>query len=273
LARKEITYGSDFDGYLIARDTNVEDVKRSALWIEAQSKSTLVTPSADGTFGPNEIEVFEDILKNIGGNEDINKKITRRVLLILESMPIGDKNIYEDICRQIVERYISEKITHHQLGLFLLNDIIRYYRTVCVDYEYKTVEVGKSWGIRNIKLIYSRKLMYFSGLLICAEMAQHSYKRKREICTSLMRKTPIERILHIFGRDALAPLSYYDNFLGHMNDPNARDELGSVNIDTRNNSELFTNLKNEGHHFTWALKSAFERHYEIGHPIYKAIMF
>jgi len=46
---------------------------------------------------------------------------------------------------------------------FLLHDLIRYYRTICVDFEYKTYENGKPWGDRNIKIQFSRKFLYFSN--------------------------------------------------------------------------------------------------------------
>ena len=65
-----------------------------------------------------------------------------------------------DLRREILERYVANEIADHQLALFLLNDIIRYYRTVAVDYEFKTIENEdpKPWALRNIKLVFSRKL-------------------------------------------------------------------------------------------------------------------
>jgi hypothetical protein len=73
---------------------------------------------------------------------------------------------------------------------------------MCVDFEYKTVEEGKDWGIRNIKLIFSRKLIYFSGVLIAAQMAQRTYKEKLEIAEHLMDLTPLERIMEVCGISA-----------------------------------------------------------------------
>ncbi|PBB25076.1 hypothetical protein CK227_16395 [Mesorhizobium sp. WSM4308] len=173
----------------------------------------------------------------------------------------------------MLERYISDQITDHQLGLFLLNDIIRYYRTVCVDFEFKTEEDGKPWGIRNIKLVFSRKLIYFSGLLICAETAQRSALEKRMICERLMRLTPIERVLSVLGEDSFEPLMYYDRFLAKMAEPGIRNKLEREDKDALKKSELFRSLKNDGHHFSMSLRSAFVRHYDGSHPIHKAIMF
>jgi hypothetical protein len=195
------------------------------------------------------------------------------MLLILESVSAGDIDEYNNICESIVDRYVGDRITDHQLGLFLLNDIIRYYRTICVDYEYKTEEEDKPWGIRNIKLVYSRKLIYFSGLLLCAELAQKTPNQKRNICLELIKLTPVERLLHVLGEGAFAPLVFYDRFLKKMSDKEIRKELEALDKEEGRRSEMFRVMKNDGHHFTWSLRSAFMHHYDGTHPIHKAIMF
>lgn len=68
-------------------------------------------------------------------------------------------------------------------------------------------------------------------------------------------------------------LDYYEEFLAAMSDTTKRDELLRVRSDSRNDFPIFVDLKNGGHHFGWALKSAFENHYDPTHPIHKAIMF
>jgi hypothetical protein len=82
------------------------------------------------------------------------------MLLLLEGEWLVNEAGFHSLRREILQRYIGDKMTDHQLSLFLLNDVIRYYRTMAVDYEFKTNEGDKPkpWGIRNIKLVFSRKL-------------------------------------------------------------------------------------------------------------------
>lgn len=47
---------------------------------------------------------------------------------------------------------------------FLLNDIVRYWRTVTVDFvEKQRGQAGHGWGLRNAKLRMSRKLIFATG--------------------------------------------------------------------------------------------------------------
>lgn len=273
LARRELVNGSDFDAFIV-KNRDVDPNLPQKLWDGAQDILQLRQPGSAGVFGKESVVNALDVVQHIGGNNDNNLKITQRMLLILESISAGDTSGYDKLCEEVIGRYISEKITDHQLGLFLLNDIIRYYRTICVDFEYKTEEEGKPWGIRNIKLIFSRKLIYFSGIIICAELGQRTFKQKREICLKLIRMTPVERLLHILREEAFESLLFYERFLEKMADDRIRKSLESIDsILKGRDNETFREMKNDGHHFTWALRSAFMRHYDGTHPIHKAIMF
>src|SRR5260370_15731830 len=129
------------------------------------------------------------------------------------------------IRRQILERYIGSGISDHQLALFLLNDIIRYYRTMAVDYEFKTGEgpTPKPWGIRNIKLVFSRKLLYASGLFSVAMTADRASEQKIEILEKLFDLPVIDRMTEICGRANMSTvLSSYNYFLELLSDEQVR---------------------------------------------------
>ena len=186
------------------------------------------------------------------------------------------RNPFQRDRRSILERYIAETMTDYQLSLFLLNDIIRYYRTIAVDYEFKTSEGEnpKPWGIRNIKLIFSRKLLYASGLFSVAATINRTRLRKIEILEDLLSLPVLSRMERICGSAAMAGVrSSYEYFLSKLEDPEIRDRLTRLRREQRRDDAVFRDLKNEGHNFTRELLKLFETTFDSTHPIRRAVVF
>ena len=273
-ARREASSLSDLDFFAIASEPL--DAGAPPDWLAAvRSKiASIVTvePAADGAFA--NVEAVPAMLRNVGGDADTNQKLTRRMLFLLEGEWLFNEALFRDIRRQILERYIAESMTDHQLALFLLNDIIRYYRTVAVDYEFKTAEGDKPWGIRNIKLIFSRKLLYASGLFSVAATADRMRTRKIELLEELLSLPVLDRLEFICGMDRLGGVrKSYDYFLEHMERLEVRDQLMALRPERRKDDTLFRDLKNEGHHFTRELLKLFEATFDMTHPIRRAVVF
>ncbi len=209
--RKEASALSDLDFFFIKdrEDYSPDDEVQAfrGLFEELGIK----TPSKDGAFN-SEIELCSEMSRNVGGFEDKSEKLTRRLLFLLEGDWLYNEELFNKALDQLIRHYVRETITEHQLCRFLLNDLIRYYRTICVDFECKTYEHGKPWGDRNIKLQFSRKLLYFSGILVVAETAQQNWQAKREILKTYLRLTPLERLKRICGIQAEKALDIYDDF-------------------------------------------------------------
>ncbi len=271
-ARFEAHQNSDCDFFILSPS---EEYNSDAELILNRMKNAIERiggnlPSNDGAF--NSITKSRDLLTNIGGKNDTNERITRRVLFLVEGKSIICEDYFVSIKKKLIERYISDKISEHQLALFFLNDLIRYYRTICVDFENKTAENGKEWGIRNIKLVFSRKLLYFGGILMAAETAQQTFSRKRDILFELSELTPIDRVSFVFGSSADSALNLYDDFLRDLRDCDVRNMLCDTDIDRRTHSEKFRELKNKGQHFTFLLLTLLNSRYPSCHPIHKALV-
>jgi hypothetical protein len=271
-ARLEASDASDIDFFIVCQDAECQIVLESKFECIKKCIEKIVSkqPSQDGAF--REIEKITEMLMNVGGRQDVNDKITRRILFLIEGTPLYNEEAFNRYKMDLIKKYINNKITVNQLSMFLLNDIIRYYRTVCVDFEYKTAEACKPWGTRNIKLIYSRKLLYFSSILVCAETAQKEYEDKLKVTNSLLSKTPIERIQDICGAKADKSMKIYDNFLGQLSDIKIRKELDAVSKANSKDSIIYKKMKDAGHKYTEELQKLLHETYSSSHPIHRALI-
>lgn len=142
------------------------------------------------------------------------------------------------------------------------------------DFEHKVSEKGKSWGVRNIKLTFSRKLLYFGGIITVAETAQKTRDVKITETIKLLDMSPLERIKYISTYRVDKVFRLYDYFLEKISDNEIRIKLDSAKIEAsaEENPVIFRELKNESKHFSWALASLLEQTYDKTHPIHHALI-
>jgi predicted nucleotidyltransferase len=280
-ARREASNESDIDFFVLTQQSAPADGRHfeadTLPWFEgvkaAINEVVRIEPAEGGAF--SNVESSNVMLHNIGGEQDNNAKMTRRMLFLLEGEWLFNSEGLKAVRRQILERYIGSGISDHQLALFLLNDIIRYYRTMAVDYEFKTGEgpTPKPWGIRNIKLVFSRKLLYASGLFSVGRTADRAWAQKIDLLETLFNMPVIDRMISICGESKMeAVLASYDHFLQRLEDSAVRERLKNLKREEREDP-LFRELKNEGHNFTRELMKLFEATFDSTHPIHRAVIF
>lgn len=284
LARGEWTTGSDLDWtYLIDGQANSDHLRISQKIEAALEKAKFVRPGATGTFG--NMAFSHDIIHQIGGQHDTNRNTTQRILLLLESLPIGSRSDAHDrVVRAVVSRYLEEDthpLTHdskkYRVPRFLLNDIVRFWRTMAVDFASKQRDrAGKGWGLRNAKLRMSRKLIFASGLLVCfsanldpllqSQISTGKNDIKVKLVShirSLLRASPLEILagaMEQYGiseRIARQLFNAYAEFLGLLDDKPTRDALNSLRSENSRTDEAFKKVRQFGSSFEQALDHIF----------------
>ncbi len=142
---------------------------------------------------------------------------------------------------------------------FLLNDLIRYWRTIAVDFESKMRErKGEGWGLRNANLRLSRKSLFAGGLLPVLECYRYVSDEMAGYLVDRMSVRPLDRIADVFvdhrALDAgVRSLSAYDEFLAILDDGDKRRQLTELSVDAAAESPLFTRVAELGREFEGGL--------------------
>ena len=245
--RAEVTSGSDDDFMILVDGTERADVHPG---IDAVKGVLDRAPGDQGVFGR---PVFcEALAENIGLDRDDNTNLTRRMLFLLESVPVTAEGVHSDAREKVLSRYLDESIKDFRPPRFLLNDTVRYWRTMCVDFAGKEREGPEKWGLRNAKLRTSRKILFAGGLLPILECASLERDAMALFLRNQLDMPPTDRIADSFLRhgavDAGArALGAYDEFLGLLDDQGFRDELLIVTRGTADDSDAFADVRRIGH--------------------------
>ena len=106
-----------------------------------------------------------EFTKTLGTPEDdVTNTFTARLLLLLESCPLLESRVYDEVTEEVIAAYWRDYEDHKAdfMPAFLANDILRLWRTFCVNYEARTERVPdlkKAKGkLKNYKLKHSRLL-------------------------------------------------------------------------------------------------------------------
>jgi hypothetical protein len=247
LARLEASKHSDLDLITVAAgEADASTVHRRLLAL-VKEEMGVPLPNPKGVFAnPSSTKILS---RSSGDQEEDYKAVSQRILFVLESKWVWNKSGYEQNMSSVVDAYAAQVEGDRRKNyVFLLNDIIRYFRTICVNYQFNTEgsEWGK-WPLRNVKLRHSRVLMYFSMVAALGELSTHYESDKKARLLGYIRLTPLERIFQIYqdkkDHSWFRFFGFYDTFLRILSDDKSRDLLNKLEYEDRYKSSEFASLK------------------------------
>jgi hypothetical protein len=278
VARREKTTGSDLDWMLLVDgsvSTNHRDDAHQMQEAinELKKKLKLKDPNVGGAFGS--MCFSHELVHAIGGSRDTNANTTHRLLLLIESHAILNPHVRDRVIAAILTRYLDPELfaykvdnKHEYFPRFLMNDVVRFWRTMAVDYAAKVIERDREeWAIRNAKLKFSRKLLFVAGMLLAYDVALNApraLKGKPEIFLGLVdriqaltRLTPLEILARAIvnhpwrggKKAATAIFKSYDAFLALLENPGERKQLERLQLKDASSNPTFAKVRRLGERF------------------------
>jgi predicted nucleotidyltransferase len=244
--REEASAHSDLDLFIVTKSERAADgsdvrllkrlneIRLKADLIEVADELGFPEFSGDGrwltTYSVN------DLTNTLGKSEDdALNTFTARLLLLLESKPLLEAKVYREVIEDVIAAYWRDFPDHKRdfVPAFLANDILRLWRTFCVNYEANTltepsVENAKR-KLKNYKLKHSRLLTCYSALVYLLAVYRRSMTVTPDDVLAMISFTPTQRfqwLLEQRDQKAAHPivrrlLEQYELFLKRTNEPEA----------------------------------------------------
>jgi hypothetical protein len=237
--RAELTPGSDDDWLVLVAGPRRDVVRPDPAAVGA---ALVREPGEQAIFGG--VDFVDELAGKIGLDEDTNRNLTRRMLLMLESVAVAGEDAHRSAREIVLDGYLRGDVKDHRPPRFFLNDVIRYWRTITVDFVGKERAGGGEKGaLRNLKLRLNRKVLFASGLLpllLCHRLRADAIRG--ELLTQLDRPAT-DRLAEVFlefDPDAgVRSLSAYDRWLGMLGDDAIRAELSTLTREEGDRSRAF----------------------------------
>ena len=258
--RKEASEKSDLDLFFVNYDigkgsekipNQLDDILLRAELIKVIRKLKIPDFSNEGEF--LQFHSLREILENLGGpKDDFENYFTTRMLLILESAPVYGEDLYEKIIGKIVDSYFRDYKGHEGkfFPLFLLNDIVRFWKTLCLNYENKRndekindPEKKEKHCLKNFKLKFSRMLICYS-MIVSLSSKQGRPKNKNEVI-DLIKLTPLDRLEKVARNHKVLDIYWrvknlYSFYLGEVSRENIKSRL----LDDKHKAKVFKKAEN-----------------------------
>ncbi|HEY0758942.1 MAG TPA: nucleotidyltransferase domain-containing protein [Acidisarcina sp.] len=231
--RGEAHESSDLDVFIVGhgskenRDlSRLDEIKIKAQLILATEEVNIERFDGDGKY--LEHYTVRELTSTLGkADDDVSNTFTARLLLLLESKPLLAPPVYVAVIENVIDAYWIDYPQNKTdfTPAYLANDILRLWRTFCVNYEARTSREPASKNaerkLKNYKLKYSRLLTCYSGLLYLLALHVRNATVHRQDAMAMISLTPTQRLEWLLSQpdlsDAhdgvLALIRSYEHFL------------------------------------------------------------
>lgn len=154
------------------------------------------------------VHTISDFTKNLGSPEDDSKNtFTGRLLMLLESRPLLGDDIYNIALGAVIESYFRDYEDNKEgfVPAFLFNDILRMWRTFCVNYEYYRKKSDTKSKVKLFKLKYIRMLTCYSAIAYLLSVFARGGTVSPADIRAMVEITPTERLQAIGSDDFWKP--------------------------------------------------------------------
>ena len=208
--RLEASPHSDLDLFILGKSTHqegreerclkrLEEICIKAELIKVTSELKIKEFSGDGRYLVH--YSIDKLVTRLGTEkDDSSNTFTARLLLLLESRPLLGSSIYAELTRKAIDAYWKDYQDHEKefMPAFLANDILRLWRTFCVNYEARSksapaIEKAKK-KLKNYKLKYSRLLTCYSALLYLLAVYVEKKTVSPQAAMDMIGLTPTQRL-------------------------------------------------------------------------------
>lgn len=203
MGRGELGAHSDLDLMIVDTTRGEADalgalqaIRLQAALISANEEAEFPEFDGDGSF--IKVHAMEDLNVFLGTQQDDQFNVfTARMLLILESKVLWNQGAYNRLLDFVLDEiYFRDETPEREdfVPLFLINDVIRFWKTLCLAYEAKRRKNPNAKGKTRhelLKLRFSRSWTCFNGIAFL--LADTDQRPQRERARMMVDLSPAER--------------------------------------------------------------------------------
>jgi hypothetical protein len=262
--RGEASKHSDLDVFIVGQSNEngralprLDEICIEAELIKGIKKLDIPEFSGDGQYLTH--YTGRELVDALGRrDDDASNTFTARLLLLLESRPLIGDEVYRQAIDTVVDGYWRDYNNHQGdfSPAFLANDVLRLWRTFCVNYESNTSSEPEreraKRKLKNYKLKHSRLLTCYSALLYLLAIYRMQGTVQPTDAVRMTQLSPTERLEWLLTQSDLAEahtavnalLQHYEQFLSATD--YSKDELIARILRDEKGEKLFPSANTFG---------------------------